>query len=126
MLRDESRLNARRPTPIATPMGWLPPNSLANVAEYLTPSRTDVADNLGWPVDAMGWLLKKAGLPIPGVQGPANRYGANTWLPSGDVPSSSAYFKDLFDRPSSIRWRICTALCAGQGSSSRHRFPFIA
>jgi hypothetical protein len=122
---------SRAPRPIASPFGifsdpWQTPdpnqtpgfnvqpptppqtNPMASLASF-TPSRQDVADTLGAPVDAIAWALHRAGVPIPGDK----FYGGNafnrapgsgepTWTPGPSVPFGSQYLRNALDNPPSL------------------------
>jgi hypothetical protein len=120
-----------RPRPIASPFGALPdpwstpnpnqtpgfnvqpeqpaPNPMSSLLASFTPSRQDVADTLGAPVDALAWALHKMGVPISGDK----FYGGNafnrapisgepTWTPGPSVPFGSQYLRNAFDNPPNI------------------------
>jgi hypothetical protein len=125
---------SRPPRPIASPFGmlvnpWPTPdpnqvpgfnvqpeqpapaqtNPMASLLASFTPSRQDVADTLGAPVDAIAWALRKAGVPISGDK----FYGGNafnrapgsgepTWTPGPSVPFGSQYLRNAFDNPPNI------------------------
>jgi hypothetical protein len=120
---------SRPPRPIASPFGmladpWATPaptpgfnvqpdmasqtNPMASLLASLTPSRQDVADTLGAPVDAIAWALHRAGVPISGDK----FYGGNAfnrapgsgepaWTPGPSVPFGSQYLRNAFDNPPS-------------------------
>jgi len=46
-----------------TPFGWLPAGLASQLADYLTPSRRDVADTLDAPVDATSYWLHRLDRP---------------------------------------------------------------
>ena len=84
-------------------------NPMASLLASFTPSRQDVADTLGAPVDAIAWALRKAGVPISGD----TSYGGNafnrapgsgepTWTPGPSVPFGSQYLRNAFDNPPNI------------------------
>jgi hypothetical protein len=95
---------SRPPRPIASPFGALQTpgfnvqpdtastNPMSMLASFV-PSKQDVADSLGGPVDAMAWLLHRMGLPVPGSVQPADaltqRINGNpdVWRPSARVPT---------------------------------------
>ena len=86
--------NALNPGSVLTPFGWMPAGLAAQLAEYLTPSRRDVADTLGAPVDAASWGLRKLGLNVPGgfVDGPSADGSPQHWATAPTVPLGSAFF----------------------------------
>ena len=88
---------SRPPRPIASPFGMFPDpwptpnpnpapgfnvqppapaqtNPMDTLASFV-PSKQDVADTLGAPVDAIAWALHRAGLPISGDE----FYGGNAF-----------------------------------------------
>jgi hypothetical protein len=112
---------SRPPRPIASPFGALQtpgfnvqpdaasPNPMVALLASLTPSRHDVADTFGAPVDAMAWLLHRMGLPISGDKS----YGGNafnrapgsgepTCTPGPTVPFGSQYLRNALDNPPSM------------------------
>ena len=109
----------------------MPPqtNPMASLLASFTPSRQDVADTLGAPVDAIAWALRKAGVPISGDK----FYGGNafnrapgsgepTWTPGPSVPFGSQYLRNAFDNPPNISADQLLALPAPpQGFSRKTR-----
>jgi hypothetical protein len=91
-----------------TPMGWLPPQILSNFATRLTPSRQDVAQTLGTPLDALGYLAHRMGLPMPGSEALPGEYppspgtSIQPWIPSAGVPLSSRNIRGMLDNSSSL------------------------
>lgn len=88
------------------PMGAPIAEALARLAGPADRSRAlDVAaDALGSPVDGVGWILHRMGVPVPGglpdqVQLDPVQGRPVTWMPSADVPLSSAFFRGLFRDP---------------------------
>lgn len=78
---------------VMTPFGWLPADLASRLADYLTPSRRDVADTLGAPVDAGSyWLHRIAGLNVPTTTPSSSTH---TWQPAANVPFSSEFFNNL-------------------------------
>jgi hypothetical protein len=107
----------RAPRPIASPFGALPTqgfnvqpdtaptNPMASLSNFM-PSRDNVANTLGAPVDALAWALHKMGLPISGDTsygggglGNTGINGQPTWAPGPDVPFSSQFFRHGFNNP---------------------------
>jgi hypothetical protein len=85
--------NALNPGSVLTPFGWMPAAMASQLAEYLTPSRRDMADTLGAPVDAASyWLHRIAGLNVPTTTPSSSTH---TWQPAASVPGSSEFFNNL-------------------------------
>jgi hypothetical protein len=85
--------NALNPGSVLTPFGWMPAGLASQLADYLTPSRRDVADTLGAPVDAGSYLLHRlAGLNVPTTTPSSSTH---TYQPAASVPFSSAFFNNL-------------------------------
>ena len=106
--------------PIASPFGSLPTpgfnvpdtaltNPMASLLASLTPSRQDVADTLGAPVDAIAWALHRVGVPISGDK----FYGGNafnrapgsgqpTWAPGPGVRFGSQNIRGMLDNGPSL------------------------
>jgi hypothetical protein len=116
---------------IPSPAGWLPPNVARNVYDYAMPSKQDFADNLGRPVDAVAYLLSKAGIKVPsewkssqqaafdpvadladlyrkiGLMAPSNPGipQGQTWRPTADMPFGSAWFENALNNGPDISWQ---------------------
>jgi hypothetical protein len=116
---------SRPPRPIASPFGifpdlWQSPNPtpapgfnlqppapaqtnpMDTLASFV-PSKQDVAETLGAPVDMAAWALMKLGVPIP--RAPTNTpYMASApdgsrgyWAPSASVPFGSQNIRGMID-----------------------------
>jgi hypothetical protein len=117
-----------RPRPIASPFGifpdpWQTPNPnqtpgfnvqpdaastnpMASLLASLTPSRQDVAETLGGPVDMLGYVAHRMGLAVPGGSAPPEYAPSpgtviQPWIPSADVPLSSRNIRGMLDNPPS-------------------------
>jgi hypothetical protein len=83
-------------------------NPMASLLASLTPSKQDVADTLGAPIDGMAWMLHRMGLPVPGSLGPADAItqsingNPNVWRPSSSVPLGSQDIRGMLDNPPSL------------------------
>lgn len=93
---------------LPTPMGWLPANLFSSLAASLTPPKQSVAETLGAPIDAAGWMLHKMGLPVPGGEAPPEWQsapfagGKQPWIPSTSVPLGSRNIRAMLDNPPSM------------------------
>jgi hypothetical protein len=106
-----------KPRPIAAPFGIFPTpgfnvqpdtpesNPMSRLASFV-PSKQDVANTLGAPVDGIAWMLHRMGAQIPGDVsygggglGNTGIDGRPTWAPAPNVPFSSQYFQNAFDNP---------------------------
>jgi hypothetical protein len=95
---------------VMTPFGWLPRDLTAKLADYLTPSRHDVASTLGAPVEATAWGLKRLGLDVPGgfVDGASADGSPQHWETAPTVPLGTAFFNNLLGDAGSLSaeaWR---------------------
>jgi hypothetical protein len=77
-------------------MGWLSLDMARRMLDHLTPSREDIAQTMGAPMDGTAWAARKLGAKgIPGDwRSPDALTAATTshplvWSPSADVPLSS-------------------------------------
>jgi hypothetical protein len=119
---------AIKPRPIASPFGMLPTdgltppqpgpppgfnvqpeqqqtNPMASLASFM-PSRQNVAETLGGPVDMLGWFAHRFGLAVPGGSAPPEYAPApgttiQPWIPSADVPFSSRNIMGMMNNPPS-------------------------
>src|SRR6266851_1776590 len=87
-----------------SPAGWLPPDIVSSLLAALTPSKQDIAETLGAPVDLLGWAAHRAGLAVPGNEAPpewtpALQGGRQPWIPGASVPLSSQNIRGMLDNP---------------------------
>jgi len=73
------------------------------------------ADALGAPVDGMAWILRRAGLPVPGGTPGMGRTSLAPvgWAPNSSVPFSGEYFREAFNNPSTSLDALRRALPRG-------------
>lgn len=73
------------------------------------------ADALGAPVDGMAWLLRRAGLPVPGGTPGMGRTSLAPvgWAPDSSVPFSGEYFREVFDNSAVSRDALRRAVPRG-------------
>jgi hypothetical protein len=116
----------RRVRPIASPFGSLPdwptpdpnqtpgfnaqpdtppPNPMAALTSFL-PSRQNVAETLGGPMDMLGYVAHRMGLAVPGGSAPPEYAPSpgttiQPWVPSADVPLSSRNIMGMMNNPPS-------------------------
>jgi hypothetical protein len=117
--------------PIASPFGmlsnpWVPPdpnqapgfnvqpdpastNPMSSLLSFLPPTqdmKQALAENLGFPVDALGHVLHKFGFQVPGNEAPPewtpSPSGRQPWLPGASVPLSSQNIRAMLDNPPSL------------------------
>jgi hypothetical protein len=118
---------SRPPRPIASPFGIFPDpwqlpnpsqtpgfnvqpdqastNPMSSLLASFMPSgqdmRQSIAENLGFPVDAIGHVLHKFGFQVPGNEAPPewtpSPSGRQPWLPGASVPLSSQNIRAMMD-----------------------------